>query len=308
MKSSSSSFVAAILLLLSVSIMMNCQAKKAEQKVLLDAAGNPITWFTGTEIAPKVWHIDDHKTDNMYLVLGDEKALLIDNGVGVADLAGYLKTITDLPVLVVTTHGHPDHAGANYQFKEVYSHPLDFELTGIFNTLEYHDGAVQDAVKNTPAVEPLLIKDRKEMPDAALLPVEEGYVFDLGNRKLKVIETPGHTPGSICLLDSANRILFTGDNNNTLVWLFLDGCLPLEGYLKTLEKQKAMATAFDTMYPGHGEPLDAAFIDDQIACVKQILSGECKGEPYQSFAGNALQCAYGRASVAFNPDNLREKK
>ena len=123
-------------------------------------------------------------------------------------------------------------------------------------------------------------------------------------RELELIEVPGHTPGSICLLDRNLRTLFTGDNNNSLVWLFLDGCMPLEIYLQSLEHLMSRAEEFDTLMPGHGVPLESDFIGEQIICIKNILDGSCEGETYESFAGPALICYYKRAGVAFNPDNL----
>ena len=265
------------------------------------------SWFTIKPIADQVWRIGDHGNDNIYLVEGKEKALLIDTGIGAADLKQCVKSITELPVIVVNTHGHPDHCGGNFQFEEVYAHPLDFEMVKQFNSKEHHGNTVENALKNSPDLESVIGKDLGEFKSASLLPVESGDVFDLGDRKLEVVEVPGHTEGSICLLDSENDLLFTGDNNNILVWLFLDGCLPLDAYLETLINLKQRAEEFETILPGHGEPLDKAFIDEQITCAQNILSGACKGEPYNAFAGDGLLCTYKRAGIAFNPDNLHSK-
>ena len=71
-----------------------------------------------------------------------------------------------------------------------------------------------------------------------------------------------------------------------------------------MEKQEKRLGEFDTLFPGHGPKIQADFILDQIACVKSILDGTCDPEPYESFAGNALICKFGRAMVAYNPDNL----
>lgn len=73
-------------------------------------------WFTVTRISESVWRIDDHGRDNIYLVEGSEKALLIDTGTGVGDLKGLAASLTDRPVLVVNTHAHPDHCAGNHQF------------------------------------------------------------------------------------------------------------------------------------------------------------------------------------------------
>ncbi len=210
--------------------------------------------------------------------------------------------------MIANTHGHPDHAGGNFQFSEVYAHPLDFELIKQFSSKNYHENAIQRALKNNPDFESSFIKNIDTFKEPTILPVEAGYVFDLGNRKLEVIETPGHTKGSIVLLDAENKLLFTGDNNNTLVWLFLDGCLPLESYLQTLQKLNQRSKEFNHILPGHGDVIDKSFINEQIICAQNIISGACKGEKYESFAGSALSCSYKRASIAYNPDNIYKKR
>jgi hydroxyacylglutathione hydrolase len=109
-------------------------------------------------------------------------------------------------------------------------------------------------------------------------------------------------------LDISNKMLFSGDNDNGLVWLFLKNCLPLETYLKSLEKLEKLTNKFSVIYPGHGEPLQPEFINEQIMCCKSILDGSCKGEEYKTFAGDGLLCKYKSAGVAYNPDNLFIKK
>ena len=267
----------------------------------------PASWFTVKQVAEKVWRIDDHGGGNMYLVEGNDKALLIDAGNGVADLSACVKSITTLPLIVVNTHGHPDHSGGNFQFPVVYAHPSDSASTAFFCNEKYHSGALKRTKESFPEMASLLLSDTGRYATPAYLPIKEGFEFDLGNRTITVIEVPGHTPGSVCLLDAKNKLLFTGDNNNTLVWLFLDGSLPLELYLQTLQYQQKRSEEFTTMFPGHGEPLDKEFIGEQIGCVQNILNGGCTGEPYKTFVDYARVCGYKRAQVAFNPDNLRVK-
>jgi len=269
---------------------------------------SPAGWFKATQVAEKVWVIDDHGNDNMYLVEGKTKALLIDTGIGMGDLAKFVRSLTSLPVTVVNTHGHPDHAGGNYQFKTVAAHPADFELIKLFSSKEFLKNSAQRYL-NGPAVPgTVTVAEIEASSPPELHAIKQGYVFDLGDRKLEVVEVPGHTKGSICLLDTAHKLLFTGDNDNQLVWLFLKDCTPLDVYLATLEQLQARNEEYDRILPGHGAPLDKGFIADQIACVRTILDGSCKGEPYQSFAGNGRLCRYGRASVAFDPENLHSRK
>ncbi len=77
---------------------------------------------------------------------------------------------------------------------------------------------------------------------------------------------------------------------------------PISSLSKQLDNRSG---EFETILPGHGEPLDSEFVQEQIACVQNILSGNCVSTPYESFAGNAVQCSYKRATVAFDPKKLR---
>lgn len=242
------------------------------------------SWFRVTLVADHVWRIDDRDMVNAYLVEGDKGALLVDTTTGRGDLARCVATLTQLPVTVVVTHFHGDHAGGIRQFEKVYVHPADLDLT------------------------------KRNLPwrgwwgsRTKLVPVEQGYRFDLGNRIIEVIEVPGHTPGSICLLDVTHRLLFTGDNDNGMVWLFLKECTPLETYLATLRKLNQRVGEFDTLLPGHGTPLDAAFIGEQIVCAENILSGAAQPKPYTWFGGTASLCQYKRAMIAYDPNHLRTR-
>ncbi len=236
--------------------------------------------FHMQEIAENTWRIDEfgeYSGVNMYLVAGQRSALLIDTGSGRNDLGLFVRSITALPVLIVNTHGHYDHAGGNRYFDKIFAHPADFALMG---AMRGKAGKIE--------------------------PVREGYVFDLGGRKLAVVETPGHTPGSICLLDAEHRILFTGDNNNSHTWMFLRESTPLEAYMKTLEKLIARSSGFDVLYPGHGGQYDPGYLKNLLACGQRILKGECQGSPYQHYS-NARSCSYRGAIIAFDPDRLFEK-
>jgi hydroxyacylglutathione hydrolase len=254
-------------------------------------------WLTLKKVGPGVQMISDHGSDNMYLIEGTDSALLVDTGLGSVDLASYVKKLTSKPLIIVITHGHPDHAGSDHQFSNVYIHPADSAAARQFNLPEARAASSKNMQQgNTPADNELF----KGKPlNTRMIQVSEGHLFRLGGRTIKVIEAPGHTPGEICLLDIENKLLFTGDNNNVLVWLFLQNCRPLHEYLATLEKLDRMISLFTTIYPGHGTPLPADFINDQIACVKGILDNSLERKPYKSFAGNAMISVWGRASVAF---------
>jgi hydroxyacylglutathione hydrolase len=147
-------------------------------------------WFSATEVAEDTWRIDDHGVDNFYLVGGQEKALLIDTGIGGADIMRFVRTLTDLPVVVVNTHGHPDHAGGNAQFAVVHAGEKDFDLIRFFAS---SDG--RGSMEGPPV--PAEWRYTGPENETELVAVGQGFVFDLGGRQLEVIDVPGHTPGGI---------------------------------------------------------------------------------------------------------------
>src|SRR6187551_425539 len=77
--------------------------------VQLCAQSNPSPWFMTKKLNDNVWRISDGDIDNVYLITGRDSAMLIDTGLGFADLKRFVRTITTLPLIVVNTHSHPDH-------------------------------------------------------------------------------------------------------------------------------------------------------------------------------------------------------
>ena len=84
--------------------------------------------FIVTDLGRKTWQIDSYHAVSMFLIEGDESAMLIDTGAGIGDLKAQVEQLTDKPVIVVNTHGHLDHTGGNMQFKEVWVDPDDLEM------------------------------------------------------------------------------------------------------------------------------------------------------------------------------------
>lgn len=195
------------------------------------------------EIAPRTWLISEYKLVNMYLLEGDAGALLIDCGTGIGDIPAEVRKLTDKPLTVVITHGHLDHDGAAAQFDAVYMHPLDIPLSERMyeRAPQFRDMYVRSRVPvRNPGADPeeILALIQKNGP-VTRLPVEDGHIFDLGGRHVEVIHTPGHSLGSICLLDKENRLLFNGDicNGESLLMNIGDSCSTMQVYHDAMKEK-----------------------------------------------------------------------
>ncbi|MBR4889092.1 MAG: MBL fold metallo-hydrolase [Clostridia bacterium] len=231
------------------------------------------------DLGRKTWVIDEYTAVQMFLIEGDEKAMLIDTGAGIGDLKAQVEKLTDKPLIVVNTHGHVDHTGGNMQFDEVWLDPEDFELDKKMNTFEVR---VTYAASRVGTFWP----EKKEEAMAAVLPqgeinyreLKEGMVFDLGNRKLEVIKIPGHSMGSIALLDKDYNQMFTGDMVNFQVLLYAGMGAPREVYIESLRKIMARSNEYDRILRGHSKP-DGTVEDMKtlIGLVQGIIDGSDLG-------------------------------
>src|SRR5438045_8489126 len=99
-------------------------------------------WYSVKQIAEKTWLIDDNGMDNIYLLEGNDSALLIDAGFGVNNLRDFVKKITTKPIILVNTHGHPDHAGGDYQFGKAYISYRDIDLVKYYTARQMRKQAL----------------------------------------------------------------------------------------------------------------------------------------------------------------------
>ncbi len=255
-------------------------------------------------IAPGAFKIYEQRTATMYLVCGTEKACLIDTAFGLGDLKEIAEQLGHLPVTVVNTHGHSDHVLGNQRFYDggngrVYMHPADRPL---------YEGTVEGFMQmfRDPAVREQYGEFLKGVdPESLRFPqaedLREGDVIDLGGKKLEVVEIPGHTAGSILLLDRAEKICYSGDAIIENLWLFLDESLPPEVYLASLRHARDVLTeaGIERIYDGHFSyvPLTTDKLDNMIAGMEQVIAGTAEGEPFENDAGRGIRYFFGDWSV-----------
>ncbi len=178
--------------------------------------GDNLNWFTIEEIDSHTYGISEYKhweKTHSYLLIGSESALLIDTGLGIGDIESEVRRITDLPIKVVSTHFHWDHVGGHKSFHEIYVHRGDLEWfkNGLPIPLE---ALKKEVIKN------INLEDLPQGFDIDKYSVFKGEpsrilkgrdIIELGSRTVKVIHTPGHSPGHICLLEEEKGYLFSGD-------------------------------------------------------------------------------------------------
>ena len=236
------------------------------------------------EVRPGIFLMDEGHEATGYLVVGNDRACVIDTMNGYNDLGEAVRKMTDKPVTVVNTHGHPDHIFGNVYFREAYIHPADRELARMF----------------TESPEFLKLLEENGLTFPPFRDIRPGDVIDLGGRTLEVFALPGHTPGGILLLLREDRILFTGDSVNHHLWMQLDGCLPMRAYLEELDRVMFLEEKADIILHGHARDEDDISL---LRCMRNGAAEICEGkteqdEPYRWFGGTDLQhrfrCEAGR--------------
>lgn len=180
---------------------------------------------------------------NCYLVSDRQtkETLIIDPGDEAEYVENYIMDNSLLPKLIVSTHGHFDHNQAVLTLTLVYKIPFFINQKDEFILVKIRESAMHFLGT-----------------DPGPAPKPNGYVnnwdmIKIGKTKLQIIETPGHTPGGICIYSKENNLVFSGDT------IFAEGHIgrtdlsySSQEDLK-LSLQKILCLPVNTViYPGHG--------------------------------------------------------
>ncbi|MEE8345050.1 MAG: MBL fold metallo-hydrolase [Woeseiaceae bacterium] len=191
-----------------------------------------------------------------FLISGEDNALLFDTGLGIGHMRSVVDQLTNLDVIVLNSHTHYDHIGGNYQFKTIYAMDTEFTRRRALGLPHEH---VAEFVSEGWVWKPLpdsFIRDKYHShPFAINRFVAEGAVIDIGGRQLEILETPGHAPDSICLIDRENRILFTGDTFYLApLYTHVDGS-DFADYAKSAARLAGLAGEIDIAITSHNVPV-----------------------------------------------------
>ena len=223
------------------------------------------------QINENTWRIEDGGV-RMFLLTGTEKALLIDSGMNTHNARDIVSELTSLPVSLLNTHADMDHIGSNEQFDEFYMHPAE---------------------------EPFYRRSGKK---GTVIPVQEGDTIDLGERMLEIIHLPGHTPGSIAVLDINARVLISGDPIQEHGHIFMFGDhRNIDDYISSLEHIESYTSRFDEIWPSHGDiPISPSVIKKLHDGAKDMLDGKLQGKPREMFGNNIMVYDLGSCVLLFD--------
>jgi glyoxylase-like metal-dependent hydrolase (beta-lactamase superfamily II) len=236
-------------------------------------------WYEVYKLCPDTWALYEpfqFEEAISYLVAGTEKAVLIDTGTGIGDLKRTARELTGLPVMVVNTHTHWDHIGDNAQFTQIacHSHPECIaKLRNGVDPDKLRQAVSGDSVwKGLPP--DFSLETWSIPPVEPTILLEDGDIIELGGRSLEVIYTPGHSPGSLCLLDKDFRLLFTGDT-------FFPGPLyahpedvDIQAYMDSIDILQDRLSEFDILCSGHNDPWVKSDVIPRVAAAfNDIMTG-----------------------------------
>lgn len=181
-------------------------------------------------ITDNIWHIEDENNVFCTLVIGKNKAILFDTGFGNIGIKPFVERHISTELMVINSHGHPDHIGGNDAFETIYASSKEMDLV-FFNWSNFKKTQVE-----------FMMRD-----------IEPGVYIDLGDEKAEVVSLSGHSAGSIGLLLHNSGILLAADALNENLWLFNPGTMNIATWRKNVKN--VFGKEFTYYLTGHSSKL-----------------------------------------------------
>ena len=253
-------------------------------------------WFEVTQLSPGLFRITEpgcHRwvRANCFLILGTERDILVDSGMGVAALRPILDRLSSRTRLIFTTHAHIDHVGSHPEFAnyEILVHPaeadelarpgrpgLRFPKRSAEELVALRASGIEPSEFMLEAV-PFVGYDLESYRRAPVKPtrlVSEGDVVETGDREFEVLHLPGHSPGSIALWERSSGSLFSGD-------AIYDGVIvdnlpgsDVEIYRETMNRLAELPVA--QVFGGHNAPMTRTQMLDVVNKYLTSRPGEAR--------------------------------
>lgn len=227
-------------------------------------------WFTIEKLDGSTFAISEYnhwEQTHCYLLCGNERALLIDTGLGISNLRAVVEGLTSLPVTAVATHVHWDHIGGHGYFDTILVHEAEGPwLSGGFPL-------PLQTVKENLLLHPCVFPEDFSADDYEIYQggahglLCGGDSIDLGNRQVQVLHTPGHSPGHCCFYEEERKYLYSGD-------LIYSGCLDAfypstdpRQFLDSVRKIRRLDIS--RIFPGHHT------LDIPVGLAGRVETGFC---------------------------------
>jgi glyoxylase-like metal-dependent hydrolase (beta-lactamase superfamily II) len=246
-----------------------------------------MTWYTTARISEDTFQVSEPfgpieplanlTTVNMYLVIGRERAAVIDSGMGIGDLQAEVRRVTSLPCTVLNTHYHWDHVGGNSLFEESAIHESEAKLLREEQDIGMFRQAIELAASRAvfpPSFDP---SRHRIIPKPATHILHDNDLIDLGGRVLRTLHIPGHAPGHVAYLDEASKMLFTGDTACLgSMFACFEGSDPM-AFLQSVERLAALQ-GVEVICPGHNDVIrDRNWLSELARCVEAAMAGRVPG-------------------------------
>lgn len=223
----------------------------------------------------------------MYLLKGTERAVLVDTCLGVGNIRSVVENITKLPITVLLSHGHVDHAMGAPLFEDVYMNHADKKVYIAHSPIEVRQGYIEAGL----GAESKKVKELEYVPVKKpdfIKPLNDGDIFDLGELHVEAYALAGHTPGSMVFLIPEERILITGDAANNSTFLFDEFSLTVEEYRKNVIQLKdRLAGRYNRCFLMHHDMEASGELLNNIEQVcENILSGNTDDIPFDFMGGH----------------------
>lgn len=248
-----------------------------------------------------------------YLILGDEKALLFDTGMGMQSIKSVVEELTSLPVIVMNSHTHYDHIGGNYEFDTILAMNTQYTIgrseRGINHSLVEHEVAEGAICLEKAKAFDTASYHIKPFKISRLITHE--HIIDLGNRKLEVIASPGHTPDAVVLIDKKNGLMWTGDTfYEGPIWLF-DPETDLVLYQQSVERLYKKSKGLKKVFTAHNTPVaDPIRLKQLRDAFTQVMDGKKSPKATESsehVSDEAIAFEFDHFSFFIRRDRLEEK-
>jgi glyoxylase-like metal-dependent hydrolase (beta-lactamase superfamily II) len=260
-------------------------------------------WFEVYQVGPGTFALLEprhHEEVISYLILGSERAMLFDTGMGIGNIRTEVERLTDRSLIVVNSHSHYDHIGDNHRFTEVWAFDDPGEVACIESGLPpaicasyLRPGSYQSL---PPGFDP---RTYEIQPSPVTRRLSDGEIIDLGGRTLTVHHTPGHSPGSLCLLDCRDGLLFTGDTVYPgMLYAHFDDS-DWGAYQRSIDHLAALLDEVSFLCPGHNEALASKELVSQVADAFELID---RGAVVPEQRGHTRCYRFGRFGVLLPTD------